>query len=189
MNPLKSNRLAWSVAVASLALWATSAPVSWGQVAWGHARLVDQEQTQTTDDTTLAIDTDINTTANDTGAQNAPCPTVPPAIAQLVPTVIAQLVPTPVTPNVASGQAGTFHICGPDPQAERAIEQLVAGRGFSSTLSAGGDGCAELIIRPSGQVGSGSNSSNVSVSLGSGQSLSIQIVSDQGATHASITTR
>jgi hypothetical protein len=187
MNPLKSNRLAWSVAAASLALWATTAPVSFGQVALGNARLFDQQQTQTTDDTTLAIDTDTTITANDTAAENAPCPTVPPAVAQLVPTVIAQLVPTPVTPTVGSDQSGTFHICGPDPQTERAIEQLVAGRGFSSTLSARGDGCADLIVRPTGQVGSGSSSSNVSVSLGSGRTLSIRIVSDQGATHVSIT--
>jgi hypothetical protein len=189
MNPLKSNRLAWSVAVAALALWATSTPVSWGQVALGSARLFDQQQTQTTDDTTLATDTDINTTANGTVAESAPCPTVPPAVAQLVPTVIAQLVPTPVTPSAASDQPCTFHICGPDPQTERAIEQLVAGRGFSSTLSAGGDGCADLIIRPGGQIGSGSSSSNVSVSLGSGRTLSIRIVSDQGTTHASITSQ
>ena len=33
--------LAWSVAIASLALWATSVPVTWGQVAAGAARLFE----------------------------------------------------------------------------------------------------------------------------------------------------
>jgi hypothetical protein len=188
MNPLKSNRLAWSVAVAALALWATSAPISWGQVAFGSAHLFDQDQTQTPEDTARAIDTDIsNTIADDTAAQTAPCATLPPAIAELVPPAIAQLVPTPVIPPVTSGQARTFHLCGPDAQVERAIEQLVAGRGFNSTLSARGDGCADLTVSPSGQAGSGSSTSNLSVSIGSGRTLSIKIVSEQGATHASIT--
>jgi hypothetical protein len=189
MNPFKSNRVAWSVAVAALALWATSAPVSWGQVAFGSAHLFeqDQDQTQTPEDTARAIDP--NAIDDDTAAQTSPCPTLPPAIAELVPPAIAQLVPTPAIPPVTSSQAGTFHLCGPDSQAERAIEQLVAGRGFNSTLTARGDGCADLTVSPSGQTSSGSSTSNLSVSIGSGRTLSIKIVSEQGATHASITSR
>jgi len=186
MNPLKSNLLAWSVAIASLALWATSAQVSFGQVASGTARLFDQSTTST-DDTSIVIDSDPST--NDISTQNAVCPTpfpapvVPPAIAQLLPTLV------PLTPPAPSGQDGTYHICGADSGAERAIEQLVAGRGFSATLTARGDGCADLTVHPSGQVSNGSSSSNLSVSLGSGRTLSIQIVSEQGATRASITSR
>jgi hypothetical protein len=181
MSPLKSNRLAWSVAVASLALWASSAPVTWGQVATGASNLF----AQTADDsstTTVDIqsgDTPLATT--DGTVQSAPCPTLPPAIAQLAP-------PTPVTPS-ASGQPGTFHICGSDPNIETAIEQLIGGRGFSASLASHGDGCADLTIRPTSANTSGSASSNLSVSLGSGRNLSIQIVSEQGATRASITVR
>ena len=52
-----------------------------------------------------------------------------------------------------------------------------------------GDGCADLTIHPTSQLANGSSSSNLSVSLGAGRNLSIQIVSTQGATHATITVR
>ena len=187
MNPIKSNRLAWSVAVASLALWATSAPVTLGQVASGTVRLLDQT---TTDDTSISIsDSDDTTTTTSDSSTQSVCPTavaLPPAVAQL-------LAPTPTPVTVAApapaGQDGTFHICGADTQAESAIAQLVAGRGFSATLTARGDGCADLTVHPNGQVSSGSSSSNLSVGVGSGRTLSIQIVSEAGVTHASITSR
>ena len=184
MNPFKSNRLAWSVAVASVALWATSAPVSFGQVASGTVRLFDQ--TNTTDETSIVVD---DASTNDISAQSAACPTPPAVAPETLPTVIAQLLPTlvPVTPPAPAGQDGTFHLCGADRNAEGAIAQLVAGRGFSATLTARGDGCADLTVRPFGEAGSGSSSSNLSVSLGSGRTLSIQIVSERGATRASIT--
>jgi len=183
MNPFKSNRLAWSVAVASIALWATSAPITLGQVASGTVRLLDQA---TTDDTSISISDETATMASDSSTQSV-CPTpvaLPPAVAQLLP-------PTPVTGSVPvpAGQDGTFHICGADTQAEGAIAQLVAGRGFSATLTARGDGCADLTVHPNGQVGNGSSTSNLSVGVGSGRTLSIQIASEAGETHASITSR
>jgi hypothetical protein len=187
MSPLKSNRLAWSVAVAALALWATSAPVTWGQVAAGATNLI----AQTTDDgvnaNTTTVDVqagDTTITTNDSGAPGAPCatPVLPPSIAPAIP-------PTPVTSVAAGGQPGTFHVCGADPALETAIQQLIGGRGFSATLESHGEGCADLTIRPTSDVASGTASSNLSVSLGSGRNLSIQIMSAQGVTHANVTVR
>jgi hypothetical protein len=180
MHPLKSNRVAWAVAVASLALWATSVPVTWGAVAAGTARLFDQPADDSANTTIIDIDVgDVTTVTADGGALNPQCPTLPPAITQLIP-------PTPTSAPAVTGQEGTFHICGADPQSARAIEQLIAGRGFSATLSGRGDGCADLTIRVTSGMVNGSTSSNLSVSLGSGRNLAIQIVSEQGATHARI---
>ena len=153
MSPQTSCRIAWSVALASLALWATSATASWGQVSV----------------------TDVD---SDTSGGQAACPTAAPA------PVIEMPTPTQPSPN-----AGTFHLCGPDPQAERAIEQLLAGRGFSASLVARGDGCADLTLRATGDAATGGSATNLSVSLGSGRTLMIQIVSERGATRASVGTR
>jgi len=185
MSPLKSNRLAWSVAVASLALWASSAQVTWGQVAAGASILLaqaadDNSNTTITTGDMQAGDTTVAT--NDGGIQSAPCAALPPAIAQLIP-------PTPVIPAAPAGGPGTFHICGADPNIESDIAQLIGGRGFSATLTSSGDGCADLTIRPTSGVSGGSSTSNVGVSLGGGRNLSIRIVSEQGATHANITVR
>jgi hypothetical protein len=185
MGSLNSNRVAWSVAVASLALWASSAQVTWGQVAAGATSLFAQTADDSGSANTTTVDIqvgDTTITTNDSGVQSAACPTQVPAIAQLVP-------PAPVTPAAQTGQPGTFHICGSDPNIETAIQQLIGGRGFTAALSSHGDGCADLTIRPTSEVASGSSSSNLSVSLGSGRNLSIQIVSAQGATHANITVR
>ena len=185
MSPLKSNRLAWSVALASLALWASTAPVTLGQVATGATSLFAQTADDGAASNTTTVDIqvgDTTITTNDGGVQNAPCPTLPPAVGQLTP-------PIPAMPAAATGQPGTFHICGADSNVQTAIEQLVGGRGFSATLASHGDGCADLTIRPNSELASGSSSSNLSVSLGSGRNLSIQIVSAQGATRATITVR
>ena len=65
----------------------------------------------------------------------------------------------------------------------------MAGRSFSSSLSSRGDGCADLTIRVTSPVTSGSASSNLTVSLGGGRTLTIKIVSEQGATRATLTDR
>ena len=181
MRTPNSSRVAWSVAVAALALWATSAPVTFGQVgqvAAGAARLFEQAQVETT--TTVEIDTQVNQDAmampaDATVDPNAPCVPVPPAIPQPIPPVAAP------TQN-----EGTFHICNADAATEQAIAQLIAGRSFSATLRAVGDGCADLSIRATSAVPNGSSTTNLSVSLGSGRNLTIRIQSDQGTTHATI---
>jgi hypothetical protein len=183
MHVLNNNRLAWSVAIASLALWLTSAPVSWGGTRADTAGSFEQSEDGSAD--TPPVDAEVGETLPppiDASAQNPLCPVIPPAI--------AQLVPSPTTPGPAlTGPEGTFHMCGENPQAARAIEQLIAGRGFSARLTARGDGCADLTIRVTSGMVNGSNTSNASVSLGSGRNLSIQLVSEHGVTHASIVTR
>jgi hypothetical protein len=189
MSALKSPRLAWSVALASLALWAFSAPLSWGQVADGAHRLFDDQSSNPGADTTSVISINQDSTATsgssgDSGADATTCPQVPASIAQVLPTIT-----TPPAPAVTTSGSdnGTFHICGPDSQAEQAISQLIAGRGFSASLSARNDGCADLTIKATSQgTTSGSASTNLSVGLGSGRNLSIKIVSQGGASHASI---
>jgi hypothetical protein len=183
MAPLKNPRLAWSVALASLALWATSVPLTWGQITADATRLLDVTSTTTTsvDDSQQPADA------------ATPCPPSPAAAA--IPAVIASLLPTPppsapapAAPAASSGTSsqGSFHLCGPDTSTAQAIEQLIAGRGFSASLSSSADGCADLMIRPTSQVGNGSATSQLSVSLGSGQNLQIRITSQNGATHVSI---
>jgi hypothetical protein len=175
MAPLNNTRLAWGVALASLALWATTAPLAWGQVSAG-ARGVSETLTSSSSSSS-SDDTGV---ADDASAQSVPC------VAPL-PTQVA----IPAVPNVApapadSADTGTFRLCGPDPSVAQAIEQLIAGRSFSASLSARGDGCADLTIRVTSQTVGGSASSRLIVSLGSGQNLDLNITSGGGATHVSI---
>jgi hypothetical protein len=180
MSPLKSNRLAWSVAAAALVLWATSVPSTWGHVAGGAARLFDQPTDETATSTTSIQVTDTTTSIVTTdGAMIEPCVPMPPTIAEIVPTV-----PPPAAQPGAD--EGTFNLCSADPGIAKAIEDLVAGRGFSSSLVARGNGCAELTIRATSPVTSGSATSNLNVSIGSGRSLSIRIVSENGATRVTL---
>jgi hypothetical protein len=170
-----STRLAWSVAIASLALWATSVPMTWGQVAAGASRLVDE---------TLAPTNDEQAVTDDGTSTSVPCLAVPPT------PVPAAVVPAPVPDNASSAPAGassgTFHVCGPDSQAEQAIAQLIGGRGFSASLSAHGDGCADLTINVSPQPVGGTAASRLAVSLGAQRTLKLDITSQAGITHVSI---
>ena len=182
MASLNSSRLAWSVAAASLALWATSAPVTWGAVTSGAARLFNQDTTTTTT-TTINLETrDGGTTTMSNGDENVLCLPLPAALGEITPPITIPQQPD-VTPPA---QQGTFRLCGPDAAVERAIEQLIAGRAFSSRLSSRGDGCAELTLAITSQGPSGSGTSTTSVSLGSGRTLTVQISSENGATRASI---
>ena len=101
----------------------------------------------------------------------------------VVPTVVT---PAPQVDTSSAASTGAFHLCGADPQAASAIEQLIGGHGFSASLSARGDGCADLTIQTNPQSVGGSASSHLVVSLGSGHSLDLQITSQGGATHVSI---
>jgi hypothetical protein len=195
MSPLKSNRLAWSVAAAALALWATSVPSTWGQVASGAARLFDQTDdttsTSTTSSTTITTSTGIDisdtsgvTVMTNDGAPIEPCVPIPPAVAEILPSVPHAMTPPTTTPPGAD--QGTFNLCSADPGTAKAIEDLIAGRGFSSSLIARGNGCAELTVRATSPATSGSATSNLNVSIGSGRSLSIRIVSENGATRVTL---
>jgi len=162
MRRLNNPRIAWSVAIAALALWATSAPSSWGQVATAAGRFFDDAPA---DQTTLDL--------------SAPCLPIPSAIQTMTPL----FSPTPEP----GAQTGTFRLCGGDQQATaQAIEQLIGGHGFSASLSSHGDGCADLNIRVGSQPSGGTSTSKMNVSLGTGTTLSIEIVSERGATHVSI---
>jgi hypothetical protein len=185
MAPLNSSRVAWSIAIASLALWATSAPLTWSQVAVRSAgHLFDQAVDDTTTSSTTTVSQTLTnetptTTTDDAGAPSAPCPPLAPALTQ-------PAAPAPVAP-VEGSQQGTFHLCGADAGVARSIEQLIGGRGFSAALTSHGDGCADLTISASSSgSGGGSATSHLKVSLGSGRSLSIQIVSAGGSTHVDI---
>jgi hypothetical protein len=147
MRFVNSTRLAWGVATLALALWATNAPVTLGQVSQ------------------LATDAGLVPVSDEPAVPCAPPPLV-------------------VTP----GAETTFHICGPDPALAQAIQDVIGGHGFSVTLRSTGDGCADLTVKPSAST-FGSASSVVSVGLGDGRQLHIEIVSEQGATSASIDVR
>jgi hypothetical protein len=72
---------------------------------------------------------------------------------------------------------------------------LVAGRGFSARLVSQPDGCADLTIDVNASapaLTTGRASSNLSVASGAqgdnaGRRVAVQIVSENGQTHASIT--
>jgi hypothetical protein len=116
-------------------------------------------------------------------AREAPCEAAPAA------------TPGPTsTPASAPSQSplhGSFRLCGAtDPQTERAIEQLIAGRGFSAQLVTRSDGCADLTIDvspASGAATSGRQSTSLTVSSGApGRTISVRIASENGATRVSL---
>ncbi|GEM_PF-2979045 len=93
----------------------------------------------------------------------------------------AQQPPTSVSANATPG--GTFRICGTsDPQAEKAIEQLINGHNFSASMVSRSDGCADLTVKVSpGTTGNGSSTTNIAVG-----NIAIKIVSQNGVTTAHI---
>jgi hypothetical protein len=172
MALVNNSRLAWGIALASLALWATTAPMAWGQVLAGAHTLSD----------TLTPATDETGSADATSAQSVPCVAPLPTQVAVGPAFVPTLAPAPA----ASSDTGTFRLCGPDQPAAQAIEQLIAGRSFSASLSARGDGCADLTIHVTSQSVGGTASSRLVVSLGSGQNLDLDITSGSGMTHVNI---
>ena len=101
--------------------------------------------------------------------------------------------PTAAKPTL---DEATFRLCGePDPQVERSIEQLVGGRSFSVKLSSRSDGCADLTIKVSPEPACSScytrQSTNLAMSVGAksdtqGHGISVQIVTENGVTRATI---
>jgi hypothetical protein len=175
MTPRRSTGLAWGVAIASLLLWASSAGSVWGQAV---------PVTNVGDDTISSNQSDATTISQTvtTNGDGSACPGASTA----VPPATGLNVPAPAIPSDNAAQEGSFHLCGPDTQVARSVEQLIGGRGFSATLSTRSDGCADLTIKTTSPVSSGRTASTLTISLGSGQRLSIQIVSEGGATRASI---
>jgi hypothetical protein len=172
MSPFRSTRLAWGIAFASLALWAVSAPATFGQLSSASSAAAQETAADSTgDDQTTSIQPD---------QQGAPCPTPPSAVSESAPPAA-----TPVPPDATQA---TFRLCGPDAGVERSIEQLVAGRPVTTTLTSRNDGCADLLVQITAPeaVASGHSSTSVSVGVGAGQRLTVQIDSENGATHAHI---
>jgi hypothetical protein len=160
------------MAALALALWASSAPIAWGQAAVRALSAAD-DTTQSTvvqsGDSTVVVVRGEGDSA--TGTQ---CVPLPPPVADVVP-------PVPSVEPAPAAQEGTFHICQPDPAIASDIEHLIAGRGFSATLKSSGDGCADLTIRANSSASNGTASSTLSVG-----NLTIKIVSEQGATHVTM---
>ncbi|MBV9356818.1 MAG: hypothetical protein JO023_14995 [Chloroflexi bacterium] len=176
MSPFPSTRLAWGIALASLALWAVSAPAAFGQLGSAWSATSDL----TGDASTTADSTGDGTTSIQPDPQGAPCPTQPSAVSESAPPAA-----TSVPPDATQA---TFRLCGPDAGVERSIEQLVAGRPFTTSLTSRNDGCADLLVQVTAPdaVVSGHSSTSVSVGVGAGQRLTVQIDSENGATHAHI---
>jgi hypothetical protein len=169
-------------------------------------------------------------------ARTGPGPSIGAAEAAAEQGPPCESAPAAVTPPTATDPTeATFRLGGePDPDVERAIEQLIGGRGFSVTLVSRGDGCADLTVavgpdasaggrskvtrivssgsgsvvssgsgsvvssgsgsvavvsssfRSTSSSGHGSSSFDATISVGAGRTLSVQIVSENGATRASI---
>ena len=148
--------------------------------------------TQTADQTTTV---DQASADADLG-QVAPCGTPSPPVSsgEPSPPVLAQPGPAtagqPAAPAASPGNLqASFRLCGgSDPSTARAIEQLIAGRSFSASLNGRpADNCADLNIQVAPQAGAGSQTINLTVSAGnSSRPITVQITSENGATHASI---
>jgi len=91
-------------------------------------------------------------------------------------------------PTGPSSNEATFRLCGtPDPETEQTIAQLIAGRSYGTTLRAGRDGCADLTITLApGSVMPGRQTTNQTVSTGSGARISVQIASENGQTRVTL---
>jgi hypothetical protein len=185
MSFVTSRRFAWGVTFATIALWWATTPGGPGDLLLRHAH-ASYSDGQPPVPGTRSLPED-RLTSMSTDDESAP--QIPPCEpAQVAPPAPAAEAPAanvaPPAPAVnPSALEGTFRLCGPnDPASERAIEQLIAGRGFGATLRGGSDGCAELTITVSPQSSArGRNSTTLSVS-----GLTVQIVSENGATRAMI---
>jgi hypothetical protein len=90
----------------------------------------------------------------------------------------------------------SFRLCGgADAQVASSLEQFIAGRSFSARLISRPDGCADLSVDVAALGGPATSrqSSTLSVSsgapattTGSGQRISVQIVSENGTTHVTV---
>ncbi len=173
-----NSRLAWVIALASVALWAATAPATLGSLGKQEA--------------------DAPAESNPAMQSLGTTEPVPPQTAgelqcEAAPTPGSASSPDNATPSTAQPLLeATFRLCaGPDPQAERAIEQLIDGRSFRARLVSRADGCADLTISVSPQSSAGSfiGRQSTLLTVGSGSTagvISVQIVTENGVTKASI---
>ena len=203
------GRLAWAIALASVILWAATASATFGSLwqqetdpstapdlagqALGGAEPAEIPTCQPQE--TPAEQSDPLQQQTDTASEPAPLPTADEPRPEASPTDLsnpgAGLPASQPTQQGSAGGEATFRLCGgPDPQAERAIEQLIDGRSFRARLVSRGDGCAELTITvlPQSSAGAliGRQSTQLTLSVGSGNVLSIRIATKNGVTKASI---
>jgi hypothetical protein len=194
-----------TVAITSFALWSI-APTSWIQFVRNAEMLPFTRESHTVQAERLALADSFppDITVDNGSASGSSCeptstptplpaPTSPPSPVALATPVAEDNVPPTPSAVAQSALQATFRLCGsPDPNTQRSIEQLIAGRGFSARLASRSDGCADLSITvspSSSRVSSGRQSTSLSISSGSGGSahpISIQIVSQNGATHVAI---
>ncbi len=184
-----NGRRGLSALLAAVALWAIAAPGGLGALASPAMPLaqVDQQDLPEEEAPIAADTTDEHTSA-------WPCDAITP----LMPPQIFN-VPGVELPTLSSDQAtpdASFRLCGgPSPEVERALEQLIGGRGFSLNLTSRSDGCADLTVRVAPQAGgttSGRQMARVSVGVGTGggqtRTIAVQIISENGTTHATVGT-
>ena len=180
----------WAVAALSIAVWVL-APPSWTQALHNGSLFSILREPRSAQAEDVGSGTDFWTSVfggnggiTITNCDSSPPPTsIPPASDG------GNVVPAPPSTS-PSGLQQTFRLCGtPASTTERAIEQFIAGRSYSATLVSRSDGCADLTVTvsPGSSFGlNGQQSTNLSVASGSGGTISVQIVSQNGATQVSI---
>lgn len=184
------SQFGWTIAIASIAFWVL-APTSWTQAIRGNTPLssfLGQKSVQAED---LGAGNDFWTSVfgGDGGITISSCEPSPTPSSAATPGSAENPAPAAAPSTNQSGLTATFRLCGSaDPQTQRAIEQLIAGRGYSATLVSRADGCADLTIAvaPGASGSGGSQSTNLSVSTSSGRTISVQIYSANGATQVTI---
>lgn len=189
-----------SIALVVVLLWAVAAPASLGgellEDGWDGLPQWDEEVPAVD---SILVPWDIDPEI-DGILEAAGCPGLPdeaPAEVAPIPEPFTDPPPDRQQPSDPSpATTGSYLMCGdPDPLAEQAIEQLIAGRSFSSRLISRPDGCADLTIAvpPQSSPGSfiGRQSVGLTVTAGSGsgaprRSISVRITTENGTTRASI---
>jgi hypothetical protein len=191
------RQLAWVAVILSVALGAVAplagtatageshlwSDVFGGQVAWAYTPDIGSESC-------LAISDDVDDSFAWCDPRPNPSPAAPTAPDD------AGLAPWPISTAGTSpaGAPTTFHLCPPaDPEIQQAIAQLVAGHGYTASLAASPDGCANLtvFVAPTPATSNGSQSTSMSVSTGSQsgsarQVIAVKITSDNGETRVSV---
>jgi hypothetical protein len=179
----RDGRLAWAIAIAAVAFWAATAPATLGSLLLQEGSgSLSSGPPQETNAAPLPI-------LEQTGAE-LQCESAPTAAPTSTDDATSEAAPQSDSEG-SPGSEAAFRLCGgPDPAAEQAIERFIAGRGFRARLVSRGDSCADLTITVSPRSSAGSfvgrQSTLLTVSAGSTGLISIQIVTENGVTKATI---